>query len=93
MENKIIYHHKVVHDDIPRLELASRLRIQQSIKHKLSDVERAFDLPLHGKLKGLYKLKVGEYRVVYTRTKGQVFVILIAHRREVYEIVKRRIGL
>ena len=40
---------------------------------------------LSGRFEGLFKLRVGEYRVIYTRTGRGYLVLRIGHRREVYE--------
>jgi mRNA interferase RelE/StbE len=41
-------------------------------------------LPLKGEYKGLYKLRVGDYRVVYCKTRKGVLILRIRHRRRVY---------
>ncbi|WP_423213202.1 type II toxin-antitoxin system RelE family toxin [Planktothrix agardhii] len=43
--------------------------------------------PLKGELAGYYRYRVGDYRVVYSinEEKKQIIVIVIAHRRQVYE--------
>ena len=42
---------------------------------------------LHGDLKGRRKLRVGDYRVVYSIEKDKliVFILRIAHRKDVYK--------
>ncbi|MBC7344612.1 MAG: type II toxin-antitoxin system RelE/ParE family toxin, partial [Clostridia bacterium] len=44
--------------------------------------------PLGGELKGLFKLRVGSYRVLYSfdREKRVIYVHLIGHRRDIYKI-------
>jgi len=48
-----------------------------------------FDLitpePLTGEWKGVYKLRVGDYRVLYTYDQTRLVVHSIRHRREVYK--------
>lgn len=39
---------------------------------------------LVGKFKGLFKLRVGDYRVIYVKTARGYLVLRIGHRREVY---------
>jgi len=43
--------------------------------------------PLKGRLRGLYKLREGDYRIVYEilRRERVIIVHLIGHRREIYE--------
>lgn len=42
--------------------------------------------PLYGKFKGLWKFRVGDYRIIYTIEKSRlvIFVLRIRHRKEVY---------
>jgi len=40
--------------------------------------------PLKGEFQGLYKYRIGDYRVIYTKVHEGVLVLRIAHRREVY---------
>ena len=44
-------------------------------------------MPLRGELKGLFKLRVGSYRVFYSfdREKRTIYVYLIGHRQEIYK--------
>ena len=39
---------------------------------------------LDGKYKGLYKLRVGDYRVVYAKTRKGVLILRIRHRKHAY---------
>ena len=40
--------------------------------------------PLLGDFQGLWRLRIGEYRVIYVRTDEGFLVLRIAHRREAY---------
>ena len=40
--------------------------------------------PLKGKFKGMFKLKVGDHRVIYAKTKDSVLILRIGHRKHVY---------
>ena len=40
--------------------------------------------PLKGKFKGMFKLKVGDYRVIYIKAKDSVLILRIGHRKHVY---------
>ena len=46
-----------------------------------------FGLPLRRNLKGLMKLRVGDYRIIYLieRETVTIYVIKIGHRKEVYD--------
>lgn len=40
--------------------------------------------PLHGEFAGLYKFRVGDWRVVYVPTSEGYLVLRVSHRREAY---------
>lgn len=41
--------------------------------------------PLRGDFSGLFSLRVGDYRVIYTKIENGFLVLRINHRREVYQ--------
>ena len=43
--------------------------------------------PLHGSLAGLWRLRVGEHRIVYRRQAGRIEVFYAAPRSIVYEFL------
>ena len=40
--------------------------------------------PLSGEFKGLFRYRIGEYRVIYARYPDSVLILRIGHRRSVY---------
>jgi mRNA interferase RelE/StbE len=38
-------------------------------------------------LKNIYRVRVGDYRIVFRRTKEEIFIVLIGHRKEIYQLV------
>ncbi len=65
--------------------------IKRRVKYKLEWLAEQIDIirpvPLRGKFKGLYKLRVGNYRIIYEidREKFLIIVHLVGHRREIYK--------
>lgn len=58
---------------------------------KLKKLELNFP-PDVKKLKGYknaHRIRVGDYRIVYRIIGGRIYVVLIAHRKEVYELLER----
>lgn len=51
-----------------------------------NNFERVTLEPLAGDLKGTFKLRVGDWRVVFTVEDGTVVIQFIGHRREIYKV-------
>ena len=87
---EILYHPLVVKKDIPRLSASIAKRVRHTIKAKLSFRPEVFGLPLRGTLKKYWKLRIGDYRIVYEIRDRQVFILVIANRKDVYELATKR---
>ena len=37
----------------------------------------------------IFRVRVGNYRIVYRRTRKEAYIILIRHRKDVYRLVKQ----
>ena len=72
-----------VEKDLRRLDRATAMRILRKIEHALG-TESHQRSALSGEFAGLYRLRVGDYRVIYSRTVEGYLVLRIAHRRDVY---------
>jgi mRNA-degrading endonuclease RelE of RelBE toxin-antitoxin system len=88
--NRIVYHPLVVEDDLPKLSGAVKQRIRRAIESKLTTHPERYGIPLRGELHPHWKLRVGDYRVVYDIKGSEVIVKVIAHRRKVYYIAAKR---
>ena len=72
-----------VQKDLKRLDSKQALRVIASIERALSTEGHGGEA-LSGPFAGLFKLRVGAYRVIYARTESGYLVLRIAHRREAY---------
>ena len=59
-------------------------RILNKIEEELSERAESFPI-LKGDFAGLRKLRVGDYRVVFTVIDNDVLVLRIGHRRQIYK--------
>ena len=85
------YHPDVKEVDLPRINVKMRERIRRAIESRLVTAPQEFGLPLRKSLKGYWKLRVGDYRVVFKVEGATVFVLAIRHRKSIYEDVTGRI--
>lgn len=86
MTFKIVYLACVIHDDIPSLPKTMQDRIRVAIDNRLSSSPKSYGKPLQRELKGLYRLRVGDYRIIYEidLPNNRVIISAIKNRRYVY---------
>ncbi|MCX5686912.1 MAG: type II toxin-antitoxin system RelE/ParE family toxin [Candidatus Omnitrophica bacterium] len=73
----VILHRLVLKEDFKKIEKPARKLILKAIYKKLSRDPENYGSPLLRSYKGYWKLRVGDYRVVYKIVKGEVLVIVI----------------
>lgn len=78
---------KVTLKDIPKLPHSLVPMIRKAIETRLTIDPIGLGKPLTHDLKGLYRLRVSDYRIVYSvDVKNKVVTIVtIKHRKDVYE--------
>jgi mRNA interferase RelE/StbE len=72
-----------VERDLRRINKKDVGRILNKIEKVLSENPNKGE-PLKGEYKGLYKLRVGNYRAIYSKTKEGVLILRIRHRGKAY---------
>ena len=70
-----------------RLDKAIATRVVRRLRWLAEHLDSISPEPLKGRLRGLYKLREGDYRVAYEILRGErvIIVHLIGHRREIYK--------
>ncbi len=80
---KVISYKSSVQKDLRRLGPSNALRVVNKIEKSLLAADHPGE-PLTGEFAGLQKLRVGDYRVIFTPTREGFLILRVAHRREVY---------
>jgi len=86
------YHPSVPEDDLSEIPANLRQRLARSIESRLTSSPERYGTPLRGSLKGYWKLRVGDYRVVFKIVGSEVWILTILHRKAVDEAVITRLG-
>jgi len=75
-------------EDLGRLNKPIAQRILSKIRWLAENFPALTPQPLTGQWSSVYKLRVGDYRVLYTfdNTETSITVHFVRHRREVYKI-------
>ena len=92
MPFELRYHPAVKASDIPRLDQKARERIRKVLEERLMTAPHEYGLPLRKNLKGYWKLRVGDYRVVFRIASLEVCILCIRRRKDVYGVVSERIS-
>ena len=79
----VIEYKASVQKDLRRLDSQQALRVLAAIERALKTEGRGGEA-LSGAFAGLFKLRVGDYRIIYARTDNGYLILRIAHRREAY---------
>lgn len=90
MAYRLVYHPAVLEDDLPAINRNLQRRICEGIERRLTAEPTHYGEPLRHHLKGLWKLRVGDYRVVYRVVGEEVWVYRIDHRKHVYVLPLQR---
>ena len=91
MALKFKYHPDVKRSDLPKIDVRNRGMIKRAIEDRLATQPETYGKPLRKTLKGYWKLRVGDYRIVFKVSSNSIFIFGIIHRKEVYKLIKKRI--
>ena len=87
---KLIYHPDVKKVDLPKIDKKNKATIKKAIEERLAVQPEAYGKPLQRTLKGYWKLRVGDFRVVFKTIGDEILILAIMHRKNIYSQVKKR---
>ncbi len=87
---RLLYHPLVLSEDLPTLHPDVRARLRRALRERVALQPTYYGKALRGTLKGLWSLRVSDYRIIYRIEEDDVLVLKIGHRREVYRVASRR---
>ncbi len=94
MNYTIVFHEKVWSEDFEKLDIPVRKKIFKAIEKKLTTNPLDYGKALTGNLQGFFRLRVDDYRVVYSIREKEVavYVLKVGFRRDMevyFEVMKR----
>jgi mRNA interferase RelE/StbE len=87
---RLRYHPDIRDKDLPLINKKIKDRLKNAIETRLSTTPHEYGEPLRKTLKGYWKLRVGDYRIVYKVVENEIWILGIIHRKKVYEEVEKR---
>ncbi|MBM4338890.1 MAG: type II toxin-antitoxin system RelE/ParE family toxin [Deltaproteobacteria bacterium] len=91
MPFELRYHPDVKSIDIPLLDAKLQTRIKNAVERRLMTAPHLYGEPLRKTLNGYWKLRVGDYRVVFKIVGEEVWVLGIIRRKKVYKEIEKRL--
>lgn len=71
-------------DDLPKLDRFVQKRLLQKITWFSQNFDRLMSEPLSGEFSGCYKIRAGDWRVIYTLEENAIVIQALGHRRDIY---------
>ena len=90
MPFELRYHPDVKDVDIPALNKNIKNRIKKAIETRLTTEPHMYGESLRKTLRGYWKRRAGDYRVVFKVVKDEVRILGIIHRKKVYDEIGKR---
>lgn len=86
MAYKAIWHEETL-KDLKKLNQTISKKIVAKVKNYLIQDPVKLGTPLKGNLKGLYRHRIGEYRVIYVidQTEKKIIILNVNHRKKIYK--------
>ena len=90
MAYRLSYHADVKKTDLPKIDNKNKAMIKRAIEERLATQPEKYGSPLRRTLKGYWKLRVGDYRVVFKISGYDIFILGIMNRKIVYSQINQR---
>lgn len=91
MAYSLVYHADVKKSDLKEIDERNKAIIKKAIEERLAFQPEKFAKPLQRSLKGYWRLRVGEYRIVFKVKGDTVLVLGIIHRKKIYQQILKRV--
>ena len=78
------YHPAARIEDLPLIDRKTKDRIRKAIEGRLQTAPHHYGEPLRKSLKGYWKLRVGDFRVVFKMIESEVWILGIRNPKSVY---------
>jgi len=84
--------HEDALNDLQKLDRQDAKRIVEKVKTFLLQNPTKLGVPLKGSLKGFYRYRIGNYRIIYAIDfqEREILVLFINHRKNIYRKTGKR---
>jgi mRNA interferase RelE/StbE len=90
MNSRAIYHPEV-RADIALINEKLKKRVKKAIETRLKTEPEKYGVPLRKTLKGYWKMRAGDYRIIFRVSGDEIIIFGIQHRKNVYGAIGKRL--
>ena len=90
MAYNLVYHADVEKVDLPRIDKKNKSMIKRAIEDRLITQPEIYGKPLQRTLKGYWKLRVREFRIVFKIFGNELRIYGIIHCKRIYRDIEKR---
>jgi len=82
---RVLWHEHAL-NDLKEFDRQTAGKIVSRVKSYLSQDPEKLGKPLKGVLKGLYRYRIGDYRIMYSIDRGenQISILYVGRRKDIY---------
>jgi len=91
MKFQLIYHPDVKKIDLKEIDSRNKSMIKKAIEERLATYPEKYGKPLQRSLRGYWRLRVGEYRIVFKISGNKIIILGIINRKTVYKQIDTRV--
>ena len=91
MDYKLIYHADVKKVDLKKIDAKDKAMIKRAIEERLAIHPEIYGKPLQRTLKGYWRLRVGEYRIIFKLSEKKIVILGIIDRKTIYQQINKRV--
>ncbi|HSO67687.1 MAG TPA: type II toxin-antitoxin system RelE/ParE family toxin [Desulfatirhabdiaceae bacterium] len=85
------YHPDVCYIDLPLIDNRMKHRIKKAIEERLCVSPQDYGFPLRKTLKCYWKMRVGDYRIVFRVVENEIRILGVRNRKDVYQKIPDRL--
>ena len=74
--------------ELKKLHKIDQIALAKKIR-SLSDSSLALKKEKLSGFTDIFRIRVGQYRIVYKQRKGEVYIVLIGHRKDIYQLLRQ----
>lgn len=74
--------------ELKKITKIDQIAIARKIRLIKNEVVNLQEEKLSG-FKNIYRVRVGNYRIVYRKTYQEIYIILVGHRKDIYDLVNK----